>query len=71
MKIKNGKLPRSNYSPCACNPSAEDRMGNGVPDRVQRPVRKLYDAKNINSKMKLSEKGYKVVDISRMDYNEE
>lgn len=71
MKIKNGKLPRSNYSPCACNPSAEDRMGNGVPDRVQRPARKMYDAKNINSKMKLSEKGYKVVDISRMDYNEE
>lgn len=46
-------------------------MGNGVPDRVQRPARKMYDAKNINSKMKLSEKGYKVVDISRMDYNEE
>jgi hypothetical protein len=70
MKIKNGNLPRSNYSPCACNPSAEDRLGNGVPETVQRPARKVYECEEITPKMKMTTKGYKVVEMSRMEEEE-
>jgi hypothetical protein len=44
MKIKNGKMPSSNNSPCHCNPSEDSDMSEYVPDRGQRPVRKEVGA---------------------------
>ncbi len=58
MKIKNGKLPRSNNSPCHCNPSEDSDMSEYIPDRGSRAVRKEVDCNAIGPKMKYSDKGY-------------
>ena len=56
-------LPKSNYSPCECQSTSGDRI-NGIPDRVLRPARKEIEVTSIGSKMKIDNKGYKVVQIS-------
>ncbi len=45
-------------------------MGNGVPETVQRPARKVYECEEITPKMKMTTKGYKVVEMSRMEEEE-
>lgn len=61
--MNNKMLPKSNYSPCECQTTSGDRI-NGIPDRVLRPARKEIDVTSIGSKMKIDNKGYKVVQIS-------
>lgn len=56
-------LPKSNHSPCECQTTSGDRI-NGIPDRVLRPARKEIEVTSIGSKMKIDNKGYKVVQIS-------
>jgi hypothetical protein len=56
-------LPRSNHSPCECQSTSGDRI-NGIPDKIQRPARKEIDVTSIGSKMKIDNKGYKIVKIS-------
>lgn len=46
-------------------------MGNGVPETVQRPARKVYESEEITPKMKMTTKGYKVVAMSRMEEEED
>jgi hypothetical protein len=58
MKIKNGKLPRSNYGPCSCNSSEDGMMSEYLPDLVQVPMRKEVSVNAIGPKMKYSDKGY-------------
>ena len=54
------KLPGSNYGPCQCEPTSEDRIG-GIPDNVLRPARKEVDVKDIGAQMKYNNKGYATV----------
>jgi hypothetical protein len=61
--MNNKMLPRSNHSPCECQTTSGDRI-NGIPDKVQRPARKEIDVTSIGSKMKIDNKGYKIVKIS-------
>ena len=61
--MNNKMLPRSNHSPCECQTTSGDRI-NGIPDRVLRPARKEINVASIGSKMKIDNKGYKVVSIS-------
>jgi hypothetical protein len=71
MKIKNGKLPQSNYGPCHCNASADSDMSEYIPDRGSRPVRKEVDASAIGSNMKYSDKGYKPTRLEREDVEDD
>lgn len=61
--MNNKMLPKSNHSPCECQTTSGDRI-NGIPDRVLRPARKEIEVTSIGSKMKIDNKGYKVVQIS-------
>ena len=61
--MNNKMLPKSNHSPCECQTTSGDRI-NGIPDRVLRPARKEINVASIGSKMKIDNKGYKVVSIS-------
>lgn len=61
--MNNKMLPKSNYSPCECQTTSGDRI-NGIPDRVLRPARKEINVTSIGSKMKIDNKGYKIVKIS-------
>jgi hypothetical protein len=61
--MNNKMLPRSNHSPCECQTTSGDRI-DGIPDKVQRPARKEIDVTSIGSKMKIDNKGYKIVKIS-------
>jgi len=61
--MNNKMLPRSNHSPCECQSTSGDRI-NGIPDKIQRPARKEIDVASIGSKMKIDNKGYKIVKIS-------
>jgi hypothetical protein len=56
-------LPNSNHSPCECNATSGDRI-QGIPDKVQRPARKEINVTSIGSKMKIDNKGYKIVNLS-------
>jgi len=56
-------LPSSNHSPCECNATSGDRI-QGIPDKVQRPARKEINVTSIGSKMKVDNKGYKIVNLS-------
>ena len=55
------KLPGSNYGPCQCEPTKDDRIS-GIPDKVLRPARKEVDVKSIGNQMKYNDKGYAVVE---------
>lgn len=59
--MKNG-LPKSNYGPCMCHPQKGDSL-EGIPDHVQRPARKEVNVKAIGPGMKVSNGGYKVVEV--------
>jgi hypothetical protein len=59
--MKNG-LPKSNNGPCQCSPQKGDSL-QGIPDHVQRPARKEVSVKAIGPNMKLSNGGYKVVEV--------
>lgn len=61
--MNNKMLPKSNHSPCECQTTSGDRI-NGIPDRVLRPARKEINVASIGSKMKIDNKGYKIVNIS-------
>jgi hypothetical protein len=71
MKIKNGKLPRSNYGPCSCNSSEDSPMSEYLPDRVQAPMRKEVPVTAIGPKMKYSDKGYKPTRLEREDMEDD
>ena len=60
--MNNKILPNSNHSPCECKSTSADRI-NGIPDKVQRPARKEHDVNSISSKMNISNKGYKIVEV--------
>jgi hypothetical protein len=66
----NRKLPGSNHSPAGCQPTKADRI-EGIPDIVQRPARKEYDCNAIGPNMKMSNKGYKTVEVRSGSENEE
>ena len=59
--MKNG-LPKSNNGPCMCHPQKGDSL-EGIPDHVQRPARKEVNVKAIGPNMKVSNGGYKVVEV--------
>jgi hypothetical protein len=67
MKIKNGNMPRSNNSPCHCNPSADSDMSEYIPDRGSRAVRKEVDCNAIGPRMKYSDKGYNAARMESED----
>lgn len=71
MKIKNGKLPRSNYGPCYCNPSEDSPMSEYLPDHVQAPMRKEVPVTAIGPKMKYSDKGYSSPRAEREEMEDE
>ncbi len=71
MKIKNGNMPRSNNSPCHCNPSEDSPMSEYLPDRVQAPMRKGLECNDIGPGMKYSEKGYKSPRAEREEMEDE
>jgi hypothetical protein len=71
MKITNGKMPRSNNSPCHCNPSEDSDMSEYIPDRGSRPVRKEVDCNAIGPKMKYSDKGYKAARMENGEMEDE
>lgn len=58
--MKTSSLPASNKGPCCCVSQSEDRV-TGIPDYVQRPVRKEVDVSAIGPKKAISQKGYEVV----------
>ena len=55
------KLPGSNYGPCQCEPTKNDKI-EGIPDKVLRPARKEVDVKDIGAQMKYKDKGYATVE---------
>lgn len=57
---KSRPLPGSNQSPCAVQPTADDRI-TGIPDNVLRPVRKEVDVNSITPNFVARDKGYNVV----------
>lgn len=53
-------LPPSNYGPCCCTPTKNDRIS-GIPDYVQRPARMDVDVSAIGPGKSISQKGYTVI----------
>jgi len=54
------KLPASNMSPCACGAESGSKI-TGIPDKLQRPVRKEISIRSIDPGKKAINAGYKIV----------